>query len=59
MTVETVLIGIIALIMGLWFVYDCRHKQALTDQVSVQVSVQVEARMLFAIFNGGTQEYSP
>jgi len=39
MTIETVLIGVIFLILGLWFVYDRRQKKAITEQMVAHASL--------------------
>jgi len=39
MTIETVLIGVIFLILGLWFVYDRRQKKAMTEQMVAHASL--------------------
>ncbi len=40
MIIEAVLIGIVALILGLWFVYDSKQKRAMTEQLMVNAAMQ-------------------
>jgi len=40
MTIETILIGIIALILGLWFVHDRKQKKALSEQMMTNAAMQ-------------------
>ncbi len=39
MTIETVLIGVIILILGLWLVYDRKQKKLLTEQMVAQAAL--------------------
>jgi len=39
MTIETMLIGVIVMIFGLWFVYDRKQKKAMTNQMVTNASL--------------------
>jgi len=44
MTIETLLIGVIVLILGLWFVYDRKQKKAMMEQMLAHASLNERVR---------------
>ncbi|MDQ6960177.1 MAG: DNA recombination protein RmuC [Mariprofundaceae bacterium] len=44
MIIEIVLVGVIVLILGLWFVYDRKQKKAMTDQMVANASLSAQVQ---------------